>query len=505
MVAPSTSYRPRALLQILKEGFLPLFFCGTLLSGSAASAQHVDFNARMEKALQDIVHLRYGALHQKLRQERKKHPQNRAADYLEAASICIALFVNERVEGFTQEEPRLETLLERLETVPEKDPYQKLLRGEIMLGTAILQGKYGHTWAAAWRFSKAYKLLKTNYERFPEFAPNYLPWGVLMTAIGSLPESYQVIAGLLGFAGDVDSGLALIRQGYYQCQNTARWRFYKGYHGFVYAFVYQQLEIKPAPTLPQLGLPVASSSFFIYLHAQELLDQGKATKAYILLQKRPQGEGLLPFPFLHYLTGKVALSVAPEKAGPHFHRFLRESENDIYRNSSQRFLAWYHLLRREKDSVAYWRERLLQAPPGASGADEQARREARLGWNPTLVRARLAYDGGRYHEALHLLKNDPPAHLANWARLEWHYRQGRAYQALHAYQKAQKHYQRGLRSPPTENSYALGNSTLQLGNLALKAQDTSTARQWYQRCLNYTDYPFYEGIHQKAKARLSGL
>ena len=505
MAATSTSQGLRAFLQNIKEGLLPLFFCGALLLGAGVSAQHVHFNPRMEKALQDIVHLRYAALHQKLSQERKQHPQNRAADYLEAASICISLFVNERSEGFTQKEPRLEALLEKLETVPEKEPYQRLLRGEILLGTAILQGKYGHTWAAAWRFSKAYKLLKTNYERFPNFAPNYLPWGVLMAAIGSLPESYQMIAGLLGFEGDVDRGLQLVRQGYYQCQNTSRWRFYKGYHGFVYAFVYQQLEIKPAPTLSQLGLPVASSSFFIYLHAQELLDQGKAPEAYTLLQERPQGEGLLAFPFLHYLTGKVALSVAPEKAGPHFHRFLRESENEIYRNSSQRFLAWYHLLQGEKDSVAYWRQRLLQAPPGASGADEQARREARLGWNPTLVRARLAYDGGRYHETLYLLKNAPPERLASWAKLEWHYRKARAHQALQAYQQAQKHYQRGLAHPPVENSYALGNSVLQLGNLALRARDTSAARRWYQRCLSYTDYPFYEGIQQKAKARLSGL
>lgn len=489
----------------LKEGLFPLFFAFGLLLPFLSQAQYVDFNPRMERALDDIVHLRYGKLHQKITRERAEHPQNCAADYLEAASICIALFVNESPAGFARQEPRLEVLLEKLASLPDSSPYQRLLQGEILLGTAILQGKYGHTWAAAWRFSQAYSLLKTNYSRFPHFAPTYLPWGVLTTAIGSLPENYQMIASLLGFEGNVARGLTLIRRGYYQCQANQRWQFYKGYHGFVYAFVYQQLDLKPAPTLPELGLPVASSSFFIYLHAQHLLEQGKAPQAYTLLQQRPQGEGLLPFPFLHYLSGKIALSVAPQEARLHFRRFLRQSQNEIYRNSSQRYLAWYHLLKGQADSVAYWRERLLQGSPGASGADEQARREARLGWKPTLVKARLAFDGGRYFETLLLLEAAPPAQWAPWAKLEWYYRKARAHQALTEYPQAQKAYQQALQFTPAQNSYALGNTMLQLGHLALRTQDTAAARQWYQRCLRYAEYPFFEGIHQKAKTQLSTL
>lgn len=471
-----------------------------------ARGQYVAFQPRMQEAMQALTEMRYQDLERSLAREREERPQNRAADYLEAASICVELFVRQGPERYEARKARLESLLERIEQLPDDEPYKKLFLAEIQLGRAILLGKYGSQWKAAWFFSKTYHLLKSNQERFPEFAPHDVPWGVLQAALGSLPANYQTLAGLLGFKGDLEQGMQLIRRGYQDCQAQEKWQFYQPYHAFVYVFACQQLDRPQAPSFPELGIPVAKSGFLIYLQARLLLEEGRAQEALELLQQRPRGDAYLDFPFLHYLTGKAALIAAPQQARDHFGRYLSYREESIYRNSAHRYLAWYYLLQDQPDSVAALRQRILTEAPGSSGADKQARSEARRGWNARLVRARLAFDGGAPTKTLNLLDTSLiPENSQAWERVEWYYRRGRAWQRLENWEAARKNYHRALEVPGEVRTYARGNSALQLAHLYDQAQQPSAARTYYERSLDYSDYPFFEGVHQKAKAGLSQL
>lgn len=500
--------RRRSLILTLKpKGLGQLVIVLLFLGGfSPVWGQYVDFQPRMQQAMQALTEMRYPDLQRLLALERRERPQNRAADYLEAASICVELFVRQGPERYEAREARLEILLERIGQLPDEEPYKKLFLGEIQLGRAILLGKYGNQWKAAWFFSKTYHLLKSNQEQFPRFAPHDVPWGVLQAALGSLPRNYQTLAGLLGFQGDLEKGMELIRRGYQGCQEKEQWQFYRPYHAFVYVFASQQLDRPQAPTFPELGVPVAKSGFLIYLQARLLLEQGQAREALQLLQQRPQGDSYMEFPFLHYLTGKAALIAAPQQASAHFRRYLSHEEETIYRNSTHRYLAWYYLLEDQRDSVAALRQRILTEAPGISGADKQARAEARRGWNIRLVRARLEFDGGAPAKALALLDTSLISeNLQPWERVEWHYRRGRAFQRLENWYAARKSYHRALEVPGEVLTYARGNSALQLAHLYDQARRLSAARKYYQRSLEYSNYPFYEGIHQKAKAGLSQL
>ena len=53
------------------------------------------------------------------------------------------------------------------------------------------------------------------------------------------------------------------------------------------------------------------------------------------------------------------------------------------------------------------------------------------------------------------------------------------------------------------STFAVGNSALQLGLLYEEQGDVRKAKEYFRKTLKYSGYPFYEGIHQKAKAGLS--
>ena len=55
------------------------------------------------------------------------------------------------------------------------------------------------------------------------------------------------------------------------------------------------------------------------------------------------------------------------------------------------------------------------------------------------------------------------------------------------------------------DSYALGNSALQMGLIYERMNKPDVAKLYFKKALRYDQYPFYEGIHQKAKAGIDRL
>ena len=470
-------------------------------------AQKAEFTPVMQQGLADIAHLRYQDLQEKLTRERILNKGNRVPDYLEAAALCIELFVNETEETYNQREPELNALINRLEELPDEEPFKRVFLGEIYLAQASLQGKFQNNIQAAWLFYKAYSLLQENYQRYPNFAPTYVPWGVLNAAIGSLPNAYRNIASFLGFNGDIALGLRLVRKGYYSCLASESYRFYQPYFGFVYCYVNYQLEGNEKVDLYKLGLNVPQSSFFIYLHSKILLEQGKTQKALALLQQRPAGPGYLEFNYLYYLTGKIALTLDDPKAIFYFRQYLNKAHNQNYFKSTYRFMAWHYLLNQQEDSVALYRSKILGAGSTFAGADQQAVVEAQRGFNALLIQARLKFDGGFYPEVVRLLAAEQrEKHCQKpWEHAEFHYRKARAFQELGLTDKAIESYEAALAVPQAPATYAVGNSALQLAGVLEARGQYPQSKKYYQLALSFKDFPFYEGIHQKAKTGLTRL
>ncbi len=471
------------------------------------NAQHVTFNANMKAAQQNIVKLQFDELKQRLAEERKMNPANITVDYLEGAATCIELFVNESETDFDEKLLHIEEFIEKIKDLPHEEPYRKLMLGELHLALAILNAKFQNNFRAAFQFYKAYNYLEDNYEDHPSFFPTYVPLGVFYAAIGSLPDDYRSLASLLGFHGDVEEGMEMVKKGYRQTISNEDMAFYKDYFGFIYSYVFS--ELKPGSNVsPQsLGLDVASSGFHIYLQSRIYLAQGEIDKAIELLKNRPKGKEYLPFFYLDYLTGKIAITRDLEFARKNFESYLKNTQSQNYLKSTYRYLSWYHLIKGNQSKLEENTDKIFKEGITFVGADRQALAEAKRGFNRVLVKARLKFDAGEFKQTLSWLNSNPLKECcpANHEKVEYYYRKGRAYQELKQWDNALAELKKALTFKEVETSYALGNSALQAAYIYEQTGQLENAEEYYKKTLKYKDYPFYEGIHQKAKAGLNRI
>lgn len=486
---------------------VPFFVVGILLPNFTNAQAVAFFTPAYKEAHQSITQLKFSRAEAIIKIEKKRNPNNRVGDYLQAAMLCAELFINEDQKHYEKSQEKIDQYISGIEDLQESNPFRDLFLGELYVAQAILNGKFKNNIKAAWQFYKAYGYLTENHEDFPDFVPTYIPLGVLYAAIGSLPDDYRSMASLLGFQGDVNEGMSLLEEGFEKLQADPRLQFYTPYAGFIYSYVSYLLSTHDVVSPQSLGLNVSKSSILIYAQAQIDLARGDAPAALKWLDSRPKGEEYLNFNYLDYLQGKALLGLDPDRCVKYFERYLSENTSGVYVKSTYRYLSWYYLLdgkRRKAEEVG---KNIFIKGEAVTGADRQALEEARRGFNPVLIKARVLFDAGRLVEAEEVLMDTPVESccITNIEEAEYYYRMGRIKQQQKRGHLALEWYKRALAVQDVPDNYSTGNSALQMASILDEAGDKKSAKGYYKKALKYSGFPFYEGIHQKAKAALSSL
>lgn len=480
-----------------------LFFTSSILHAKVEAYYTADY----KKAFSLITQLRFEEADLLVKAELEKNPDNKVGSYLKSAMICAEIFANEDQQYFGRAQDQIDGLMEEVEEIPPSNPYRNLFLGEIYLAQATLNGKFKNNIKAAWQFYKAYDLLTENAGKFPDFMPNKIPLGVLYAGIGSLPDDYRSLASLLGFDGSVQGGIAMVKEAFWRLSADENLSFYRPYAGFVYSYITYQLGADQIVSPDELGLDVVNSSFLIF--AQTLIDlqAGKAQRALQWLDQRPRGEQYFQFAYMDYLQGKILLGLDPDRSTGYFQRYLQTTHSQVYVKSTYRYLCWYYLLSGNESRAAEMKENIFRKGNTNTGADRQALEEANLGFNKTLVQARVFFDVALYKEAELILTSNGLSKCckSEAEKAEYHYRYGRIKQEMGASDEAIKWFTKALEVHNVDGSFALGNSALQLAALYEGANNKAKAIEYYKRALKYSGYPFYEGVHQKAKTGLARL
>jgi hypothetical protein len=480
------------------------FLCFTT---SVLTAQYVRFTEPLKEIPDLITQTRFNKANTILSAQKKLYPDNRAVDYLQAATLAMDLFVNADETQFNQRFTELEVLLSRIEDLPKDEPWRNVFLGELKVALAILQAKFKNMLKGGWQFYQAYGLLEDNAERFPEFSPNSLSFGVLQAALGSIPEDYRSIASFFGLEGDLDKGMASLKRAYWKTSAKEETKFLRNYYGFIYSFVNFQLFNSQDISPEKLGLDLEGTGFLVYLQALMDASDGEMVKAIEILKNRQPFSGEERFHYLDYLLGKYALAINPNLAYDSFQRFLARPNNQSYKKSTFRYLAWYYILEDNQAEVERYRAKILNEGNTALGADKQALLEARQGFNPTLVKGRLYFDSGLYTQSLEALNALPINTCCPSVdeKVELFYRKGRVYQKIGKSDLAINAYQKATAYPDANSTYALTNGYLQLGLLHQQNEQIEAAKEALEAVSDHKGFPFYESLHQKAKAALSKI
>lgn len=383
-----------------------------------------------------------------------------------------------------------------------KDDQALIFAAELYILKAALRAKHNSRVGAGWDFWKGYRLAKSNIQKKPNHPQNMLHWGIIECGIGSMPEDLQRYLSWLGFNGDLEQGLKLLYDAHIVSKNKPAYKHLQIITGMAYVSSEVQLNNNKQIRLEKMGLNPVESPIMCVVEAKLLFDQSKAQKAFELLDNRIVHNGELPFPYLTYLKGRIAVTIEHKDAANILEQFLKETEGPFFVASAHRYLWWHHHLNRNQQKASFHRQQISSVETNKTGADELAAYEANFPLNTHLLRARLLFDQGRFRQCLAHITSKLSDEVCsnNREKGEYFYRMGRCHQSLNQPQEAIKRLDQSIGFYGEMQTFERANALLQAAMLYEARNACNVATDYYKQVLSFSSYPFYEGIHQKAKS-----
>jgi tetratricopeptide (TPR) repeat protein len=433
-------------------------------------------------------------------------PNSHRVLYFKAQRVAIQALVNDQRPGFASAIDSLDQYLNLLETNtggPQRA--SKLAFGaEVYLLRAALYGRMGKNLSAVADLKSAYdgysKSLKLDSTEVVALAG----MGLMQAGVGSLPSSYQTMAALINMRGTIGDGLQMVRKAARKAHAKDHW-FEQKARVLVLWSEAQFLDF-PVAKLELNGIDLQRGALVRFLLLKRFLDHGEGHLAVQFLDQHPSGGHDKVFPQLDYLEGRVYLSQFRPETEKAFRTFLERYRGNNFVRSAHRYLLWHYSLQGQTEAAERERALVLGEAGGRfSGADQQAVLDATLPFNATLVKARLLYDGGALHPSLEWLLEAQTKGFSEREMAEYHYRLGRVYQKLGKVKEALTAFHQSTALKADPDVFVTANAWLQLGYLHAKIGNTTEAKKAFKACLEWEDYPFYEGVQQKARTGLSKL
>jgi hypothetical protein len=385
-------------------------------------------------------------------------------------------------------------------------PWVRLALGELGLFKAILLGRTGSHTAAALQAFQSYKQIQSIYRSDPDFQYAWGMRAVFELALASLPDKYGKLANLVGFNGDLETGIGLLEAFHrFSLEPEQKWQREKA--GLLWVYATHQLGLEKGITFQHAQVPLQGNLLATYLQSQLYFEDGRGDLALKSLQAC-DCEGQFPkFPFLYFQRGRAQLTQLNATALVDFQRFLAtQTAGGNFLHAAYRFQAWGALVfesdgKKSRDLFAHHWQAALALPAPQTGTDKQAMRDLQTPVTKSLLRARLLFDGGQWQLALDELNRMTPAQRESQHNSYW-YRRGRVLQKLQESKLALAAFEN---MKPEQGDFEYANGLLQQGFLLEKMGKKEAAAAAYRKALAQKDYSNMDGVQQKAKSGLRRL
>lgn len=475
-----------------------LWVCLFLCLAQPALAQEWKFDEKTQRAYDLALNLQTNEVHELI-----PDPQSVQEHYVTALAEALELLITEDGEKFTQYEERFEQRLERKTKIT--SAYDLFLQAEIGLHWTFIHLKFGHEFDAALNLRQAYQTTQEIKKRFPNFTAIQKTSGLLDVIIGSVPEKYNWILGLLDMEGSVDMGLhelEAIRKSDHSLAFESNLLY-----AITQSFILQQTEsgLKEAQAILQEN---PNNRLALFLGAALAMKNSNSEEALTLLQRlgdRPEG---IPLYYADYLRGEIYLHKAQYLNSISAYRWF------INHYKGQNYIKDAHY----KIGICYWlngnvmeSEILFKQARNLGKETTEADRYAARSLaddlpHLQLTQARYAIDGGYYAQATKILDNLAPADLKSERdQVEYLYRKARVAHKTGALTTAKDLYLRTIERNGESPWYFAPNSCLQLGYIYMDEKDDTKAAFYFKRALEYSKHEYKNSIDSKAKSALAHI
>jgi len=487
---------------------LSLVFAG-LFYFSSLGEVHYSFSEEAQSIYEDILTLKLDQASDRINLLAIQEPENYIHLLLANYVDCIRIFISEEKALFDQLEHHKKERLNKIKANPVESPYYRYVRGEILLHWAVVRLKFGQYFQAATELHKAYSLLDNNAEMFPNFLPNKKDLGVIHAVIGTIPDEFKWAIKILGMDGTIEQGKTELEE--VIKKSTDQKFLFHDEAVVLYAYILLHLDNngeKAWQLLTNTQLDYTNNPLVNFVFANIAIHTGRNDFAMEVLDQFPQDKQFYSIPYILLMKGVTKLHRLEPDANVPLIAFIENSLGKHYIKEAYQKLAWHFLIQGSKGE--YQRYMDLCKKNGASVVDEDksALREARSKEtpNPDLLKARLLFDGGYYHQAYdYLATTAPKVYKDKTHQLEYYYRLGRINHQLKNYAEALHYYLYAIENGRNESEYFGCNAALMAGIIYESQQNYNLAKEYFELCLDMDPDEYKSSLHQKAKAGLNRL
>lgn len=470
------------------------------------TASDFDWNKTTRTAYTEIRELRLTSGRELL----KKEVTNSGIKlYLENYADIVYLLVTEDPAYFKQAQNREDERLDAVEKLDKNSPYYRFVQAEIRLHWAFVKLKFGKELSGCWDIIKAYRLLDENHQKFPTFLPNQKSLGLLHVLIGATPDSYQWVPNLLGLRGNINQGLQEIQT---VAKQDSVFRPEAQLIDYLLNSYVIGMTDKKILDLEQTIRQQPDDLLFHLFGASMFIKNNQSERALKVLLSRPSGTDYLVVPSLEYLKGEALLEKGQyPKAIEAYKAYLRlQKGHNFLKDANYKIFLAYFLQGKETEGKVHL-ENVLKLGKTITEPDKAAQRfaeEYQKGWKPIpqLMKARLAFDGGYYNQALSYLQANKESDFPQPKdKAEYTYRLGRILQKMNELDQSTPLYERTIvLSNQTDWSFG-ATASLQLGYIYLAKNQPQKAKQYFQKALSYHKHEYKTSVDNKARAALNKM
>ena len=479
-----------------------------LIVHNLEASSYFEFSPLVRSAYDKAMALRLTEATAQIVQLRQAEPDNLMAYYVENYVDCLRVFVGEEKSDYDRLSKNEEKRLNILRGGNSDSPYYLFTQAQVRLLWAMNKAKFGDYLAAFNATSIAFEQLERNQKKFPTFMPNKMSLGVLHAVVGSIPDNYKWGLKLVsGMKGTTEQGQNEIEEVIRYAKNNDFAFEQEAIVMYAFLMLHLNNENESAWSIVNTTkLKPKDNLLASFALANVAMRTGRNDKAIEILQNRPTGGAYLAFPYLDYMLGLSKMYRGDGDADVYLKRFTTQFKGRNYIKEAYQRLAWQDLLRGSWKDYKGWMMSALTMGRADVGGDKNALKEAKLGVapEPTLLRARLYFDGGYYQKAYeHLKVKDENSFSEVSQKLEYTYRMGRIAQMLKIPSVAIPFYDKTIENGKNTKYYFACNAALQLGLIYETLGQKTKARDYFKYCLALNPDDHADALHAKAKSGLS--
>lgn len=453
-----------------------------------------------------IFELRLKEASAKLKAMQSRNPDNLMTHYVADYIDFFTVMIDDDIEKYQAIKSDRDMRLRLMSLGDVGSPYYLYVQAELYIHRAMLRLKFEENFAAASDLNQAFKLLKRNQRRFPDFTPNLKSLGMLKAAFGTVPDHYKWAIELLSnMEGSIEEGMADLKAALADENQIA-------FRETQYCYLMALLNFQNSPEAAfeyarNARLNPSKNALDCFVLSHIALKSGRNDLAIQWLENKPKGATIYPIPHLELMHGTAKLHRLDKDADVPLMRFLDMYKGKSYRKEALQKLAWHELV--HGDEADYHRYMTLCRQSGCelNESDRNAMAEASkvTAPHPGLLKARLLFDGGYYFEALEAVEAVSFDELTPTGQVEYRYRSGRIYKELSREYDALFAFKMAISSGEHSPEYFACAAALQAGLLYEAKGEHDNAGMYYRICLGMSPDNYKSGLHQKAKAGLSRL